>query len=337
MRLNHNLISLGIFKENTKVLDKQSIALGRISSGYKVNNASDGPNAIAQSERFRMQIRGLQMASRNVQDGVGMLQTAEGGLDNYTSMLQRTRELVVQGSTGTNSPQDINAINNEINQLVQGMNDIATGTEFNGVKLLNNKNVTDNSSPEILKMAAGANVGESIDIPLYNLENMGVKIDKYVIPLSAIDLNEKGVTVGSKTISGLDLSKAKKIDNSGQLTSVDDSDIIDLQGKIVGTLKSDENVFTPINLIDGAIDQTVDIRGKYGAIENRFSTSMDSLNEMSDRIQGADSSIRDSDIAEEMMEYAKDNILGEAGTAMMVQSNKIPQDVLRILENVKSR
>lgn len=286
MRLSHNIDSLNVYRTYSKVLGKQSTSIERISSGYKINNAKDDPNVIAQSERMRMQVRGLQMAGRNAQDGVSMLQTAEGGLEGMTSMLQRIRELVVQAGSDANTPEDKKAIQNEIDQMIEGIDSIAKNTEFNGVKLL--------SETKDLEMCIGANAGETIKIPQFNLtpENLETSDKKTLMQLKSG--NEFSIN------SGKDLGESLKV-------------------------------------VDGIIDAISSVRSKYGALENRFEGSLQDLNEISDRIDGADSNLRDADIAQEMMELAKNNLLAEAGNAMMVQTNKFPQDVLRILENVKSR
>jgi Flagellin and related hook-associated proteins len=284
MRLSHNIASLNVYSAYSKALQKQSTAMNRISTGYKVNNAKDDPNVIAQSERMRMQIRGLQMAGKNAQDGVSMLQTAEGGLDTMTSMAQRIRELVVQSGSGANTPEDRKTIQNEIDQMIDGMDDIAKNTEFNGVKLL--------AEDKSLEMPIGANAGESVEIPQQNLTS------------------EKLATADGKTL------KQMKSDYS---------------------LTNGDNVDDALDIVDNALNTIVSIRSKYGALENRFESSLQDLNEISDRMDGADSNLRDADIAAEMAELAKNNILTEAGNAMMVQTNKFPQDVLSILQNVRSK
>jgi flagellin len=277
MRVNKNIASLNIYRAYSENLAKQSGALGRISSGIKINSSKDNPNAIAQSERLRMQIRGLQMAARNTQDGVSMLQTTEGGLEGITDSLQRVRELLVQAG-GATTPEDKETIQKEINQMLAGEDDMANNTEFNGVKLLVNK---DNLEPEIIESSIGANVGEIIEIPRYNL-----------------------------TTEGLNLNNGK----------------VDVY-----------NIGTSIENIDNALDVIISARSKFGALENRFASSYNSTIEIADKVQSAESGIRDTDMAEEMMEFAKCNILVEAGNAMMVQSNKFPQDILRVLENVRAR
>lgn len=293
MRLNHNLASLNIYREHIKVLGNQSKALDRISSGNKINSAKDNPNAIASSERMRMQIRGLQMAQRNAQDGVSMLQTADGGLDSITNMLQRIRQLTVQAGSGANTPSDIENIQTEINEMIEGVDSIAANTEFNGVHVLNPEGdpsvAYDNNVPsKKLIMPIGANVGEEVEIPLY-------------------DVSSNNLTDGTNSLS-------------------------ELKAGFEGL-----GVDKALSIIDGAIDTVLSVRSKYGALSNRFESTYDKVAEIHDTITGAESQIRDADVAEEMMEFAKNNVLIDAGHAMMVQSNKFPQDVLRILENVKSR
>ena len=277
MRVSKNIASLNIYRSYSENLVKQSGALGRISSGIKINSSKDNPNAMAHSERLRMQIRGLQMAARNTQDGVSMLQTAEGGLEGITQSLQRVRELLVQAG-GVTTPGDKETIQKEINQMLDGAEDMANNTEFNGVRLLVNK---DNMEPKVIESSTGANVGEVIEIPRYNLTTEG------------LNLNNGNVDVN--------------------------------------------NIGTSIESIDKALDVIISARSKYGALENRFESNYNSTIAIADKVQSAESGIRDTDMAEEMMEYAKYNILVEAGTAMMVQTNKFPQDILRVLENVRAR
>ncbi|MCB2308791.1 flagellin [Clostridium estertheticum] len=281
MRISKNIASINIYKEYSKNLIKQSSSLQRISSGIKISSAKEDPNGMAKSERFKMQIRGLQMASNNTQDGVSMLQTAEGGLEGITNSLQRVRELLVQAG-GVTTDADKHIIQNEIKQMLDGADDMANNTEFNGVKLLSGGN--NDGKTSVLPMVIGTNVGEKIDIPKYNLTTEGLGL-------------KTGTTVNVD------------VDNIG------------------GSLE----------LVDKALNDIVRDRSKFGALENRFQSSYDSITEISDKTQAAESGISDTDMATEIMEYSKDNILIEAANAMMVQSNKLPQDALKVLENVRSR
>lgn len=282
MRLSHNLASLNVYRSYSKALDKQSSALDKISSGNKINRACDNPNALAESEKMRIQIRGMQMAQRNMQDGVSMLQTAEGGLEGMTAMLQRMRELTVQAGNETNSTEDRKTIQSEIDQLIQGIDGIADGTDMNGVKLLK---VNAGDTNTVLDMTTGANADEKIQINRFNLTSVG-------------DLKLVDAVTGK---SNLDVTTSAGIDN---------------------VLKA----------LDGAINTVISVRSEYGALENRFESATKSSNEITEKLLAADGNLTETDIAEQMMEYAKGNILVEAGNAMMVQSNKFPQDILRILD-----
>ena len=277
MRLNHNMASLTICREQEKVWNSKSMYMNRISSGFKINSAKDNPNGLALSEKMRVQIRGLQIAQRNAQDGMSMLQSADGALEEVQSMLIKIRELSIQAGGATNE-NDRQALKSEINQMIDGIDDALKHSDFNGKSILSSKEKDKTHE----KMAIGANVGEVIDIPVYHL--------------SSNELN-------------LDSLKGKKID-----------------GDTIGNY---------LEVVDNAVDRISDIRGKYGALCNRFEGTYNEVHEIHDTIVGTESKIRDTDIAEAMMNLARDNILIEAGQAMLVQSNQFPQDALRVLEGVK--
>lgn len=274
MRLSYNIPSLNIFNQQSKILQQQSVALGRISSGVKVNSAKDSPNTIAQHEKFQMQIRGLEMAQRNVQDGVGLLQTADGGLSEITSMLQRVKELVVQAGSPANTDDNKVTIQNEISQLAKGIDDISNTTNFNGINLL--------KSEGSIQMVVGANQDEKVTIPSYNIE-------------------------------------------SSNLKNADGKSLLDIK------FDTPQDMLDAVDIADSSLNTVLNIRSNLGAIENRFESSVQSLGDISSKIQGADSQISDADIAEEMVEYSKDNILVEAGNAILAQTNRMPQDILNIL------
>ncbi|WP_163193241.1 flagellin [Clostridium thermarum] len=201
MRLNHNLASLNIYRNHVKNLKSNSLAMNNISSGQKISTAKDNPNAIAQSEKLRLQIRGLQMASRNVQDGASMLQNADGALDSVTSMLQRIRELTVQAG-GVNSEEDRKIIQDEINQMIKGIDHTVNNNEFNGVKLLSS-GTKGNVKPSIIKMPSGANVGEEVEIPVYKLTSDMIGNSKNGDKLADINvLSSKGISAALQTIDG---------------------------------------------------------------------------------------------------------------------------------------
>ncbi|WP_315114334.1 flagellin [uncultured Clostridium sp.] len=290
MRLSHNLPSLNIFREYVKNTKKNSQALSRISTGEKIIKAGDDPYGLSKSERMRIQIRGMQMAQRNLQDGVSMLQTADSGLDSLNSITQRMRELTIQSGNGC-SDEDKKIIKSEMDEMIEAFKTIVSNTEFNGTKLLN--------VDEDRLMQIGTNVGDNMDIPLVNLSP-----DK----IGVMKKNDSG-ELELKTLQDLK-----------------DKDIL-----------SEDFIDSSLEILDAVSNKLVDVRSKYGAINNMFEGEYDNLSEFEIGVTEAESSIRDADVAEEIIEFAKTGLLMEAGNAMMVQSNKLPQEVLRILENVRSR
>ncbi|VYU41587.1 flagellin [Clostridium tertium] len=168
MRLNQNMQSLNVYRNYKKSLTLNSSALSKISTGTKINSAKDNPNKLGVSECLRLQIRSLQMAERNIQDGVSMVQTVDGGLSSITESLNRIKELTIQ-SVGVTAEDDRRVIQSEIDQLKEHIDYTANNSEFNGVKLLNSERVTNNNYPKYLKHTVGANTNEDIDIPVYNL------------------------------------------------------------------------------------------------------------------------------------------------------------------------
>lgn len=283
MRLSHNLASLNAFRNYSKVLTEQSTALDKITSGYKVRCSKDDPNVMAQSEKTKIQIRGLQMASKNAQDGVSMLQTADGSLESIGSMLTRIKELTLQASNGTNNLEDKGVIQNEINELISGIDSMAKNTEFNGVELLSQGKKFSDTHIVTKPMPVGANVGEIVDIPFYNLTADGLGINGKI---DVTDINE--------------FEKS-------------------------------------LDVVNNAIETVISVRSEYGALENRFEDCINNIGEISLKMEGANSELVDVDVAEEMMNYAKSDILYQSSLAIMRQTNNFPMDVLKILENVKSK
>ena len=178
MRININMKSLGIYSGYKKNIIDNSAAMEKISSGKKINSAKDNPLKIEQSENFRMQIRALEMANKNLQDSSSMIQVADSTMSTISEALIRMKELTVQAASETTNEADRNIIQSEIDQLKSYIDDTANNTEFNGNKLLVNGNVTDNSKPKYVEMQIGANVGDSIGIPFFNVSSETLGIDK---------------------------------------------------------------------------------------------------------------------------------------------------------------
>ncbi len=277
MRLSHNIPSLNIYRQYSKHLVNQSTALNRISSGLKVATAKDDPNKMAQSEQLKLQIRGLQGAAKNTQDAVSMLQAADGSAQNISEIIIRIKELVLNAG-GSHTEDSLQSIQGEINQMIEGIDNIANFSEFNGVKLLAEEGST-LENPKNLELLSGGNVGDITKIPKY-------------------DLTPKGL--------GIETIDVKDIDSS-------------------------------IEKINKALDSTTIVRSKYGAITNRLESTFSILNETSVEIEGAEAQLTGADISLEIIEYSKHSLLIESSLALMIQTNRMPQDILTVLQNVRGR
>lgn len=285
MRLNQNMQSLNVYRNYKKNLGTQSVALDRISTGTKINSAKDNPNKLGVSEGLRLQIRGLQMAERNIQDGVSMMQTVDGALSSVSESLIRIKELTIQAG-GVNTDSDLAVIQTEIEQLKRNIDYTVNNSEFNGVKLLNSDRVTTNDYPKYLKHVVGANAQEEMNIPIFNLT-------------SDMLADNKG-----NLLKSLDVTKFDELDKN-------------------------------LNVIDSSIKTVNSVRSRYGSIQNRMETSADNLSGSSHNLESAESRIRDTDIALEMAEYARTSVLHDTSIALMQQTNRFPQEILRVLENMK--
>jgi flagellin len=268
MRINHNIAALNTYRQLTAGTNAASKNMEKLSSGLRINRAGDDAAGLAISEKMRGQIRGLEMAAKNSQDAISLIQTAEGALNETHAILQRMRELAVQGANDTNTTADRNQIQQELNQLLSEINRIATTTQFN------TKNLLDGSFTGTFQV--GANDGQ-------------------VIALSITAMNTTGLGIGS--------------------ISVD----------------SNANASASMSLIDAAIAKVSTERSKLGAYQNRLEHTINNLQTSAENLTAAESRIRDVDMAKEMMEFTKNNILTQAAQAMLAQANQQPQSVLQLL------
>ncbi|CAL8899020.1 flagellin Hag [Bacillus pumilus] len=298
MRINHNIAALNTLNRLSANNGASQKNMEKLSSGLKINRAGDDAAGLAISEKMRGQIRGLEMASKNAQDGISLIQTAEGALTETHSILQRVRELVVQaGNTGTQDGTDLGAIQEEINNLVQEIgngtdkNGISDRTEFNGKKLLNGDFANGTAT---LTFQIGANKAQKLDV---NIEAMSS--DK----LGALN---NGTLVAGQAVSNIDVTQF---------------------AAATPTLTFDQQ----LDIVDGAIKQVSDQRSKLGAVQNRLEHTINNLGASSENLTAAESRIRDVDMAKEMSEFTKNNILSQASQAMLAQANQQPQNVLQLL------
>ncbi|USD83049.1 flagellin Hag [Bacillus safensis] len=315
MRINHNIAALNTLNRLSANNGASQKNMEKLSSGLKINRAGDDAAGLAISEKMRGQIRGLEMASKNAQDGISLIQIAEGALTETHSILQRVRELVVQaGNTGTQQGEDLAAIKDEISALVDEVDGISNRTEFNGKKLLNGTfNGTgtpgtpadpDAGTPEIpatdgdaLIFQIGANATQQIKV---NIQDMSAAA------LGVTD--DDGAVETGKSVKDIDVSKFETI-AAGEDGGFDDQ----------------------LAIVDGAIKQVSAQRSKLGAVQNRLEHTINNLGASSENLTAAESRIRDVDMAKEMSEFTKNNILSQASQAMLAQANQQPQNVLQLL------
>lgn len=221
MRININMKSLGIYSGYKKNIAANAAAMEKISSGKKINSAKDNPLKIEQSENFRMQIRALEMANKNLQDSTSMIQVADTAMGTISEALIRMKELTVQAANEVTNEADRKLIQDEIDVLRSHIDDTAKNTEFNGNKLLVNGNVTDNSKPDYVEMQIGANVGDSIGIPFFNVSSETLGIDK----LDVVNDATKALNSIDEALKDVNGCRAKygavqnRLENSIEITS----------------------------------------------------------------------------------------------------------------------
>ncbi|MEK5133690.1 flagellin Hag [Bacillus sp. FSL W8-0645] len=295
MRINHNIAALNTLNRLSANNGASQKNMEKLSSGLRINRAGDDAAGLAISEKMRGQIRGLEMASKNAQDGISLIQTAEGALTETHSILQRMRELTVQaGNTGTQQGEDLTAIKDEMDALIEEIDGISNRTEFNGKKLLTGEYKVNTDTPadqKDLVFQIGANATQQIKV---NIDAM-----------SADALG----TSDTLNVSSLDVTKFA--DNAPATAAVG----YDAQLKIV----------------DDAINQVSSQRAKLGAVQNRLEHTINNLGASGENLTAAESRIRDVDMAKEMSEFTKNNILSQASQAMLAQANQQPQNVLQLL------
>lgn len=269
MIISHNLNAMNAHR-NMKISNgDQGKSIEKLSSGYRINRAGDDAAGLAISEKMRAQVAGLDQASRNAQDGISLIQTAEGALNETHSMLNRLKTLAVQSANSTYTSSDRTLIEKEVTELKAEIGRIATDTDFNGTKVLNSSNA--------LTFLVGSDSSNKITVTLSKMDLSGVGI-------SSLSLADKA--------------------------------------------KSE----TAIDTIKTAIDNVSSHRATLGAAQNRLEHTVKSVDNTSENISAAESRIRDTDMAKEMMSYTKSQILTQAAQSMLAQANSSPQGVLQLLQ-----
>ena len=275
MVVQHNLQAANTNRQLGITTSAQAKSTEKLSSGYKINRAADDAAGLSISEKMRSQIRGLNKASSNAQDGVSLVQTAEGALNETHSILQRMNELATQAANGTNTSVDRSAIRAELDQLTSEINRIQSTTQFNTMNLLDG---TFSGATNQMKLQVGALSGQSIDFSIANMcaTKIGLKTT---------------LSVSTFTKAG---SYMKSVQNAIEVVSKQ--------------------------------------RSAMGAIQNRLEHTIANLDTTSENTQSAESRIRDTDMASEMVTYSKNNILAQAGQSMLAQANQSTHGVLSLLQ-----
>ena len=283
MIINHNMSSM--YANRTLGISNDAIMgnIEKLSSGERINRAGDDASGLAVSEKMRSQIRGLNQANRNIENGVSFIQATEGYLQETTDILQRVRELAVQSANGIYSDEDRMQIQVEVSQLVSEVDRIASQAQFNGMNLLTGAFASESASGRIMQFQIGANM----------------------------DQNAR-VYIGTMTAQALGLKGAQGTDEQIAISSPESANMA------IGT-------------IDNALMTVSKQRADLGAYQNRFEMASKGVNVAAENLQAAESLIRDTDMASMMVEYTKNQILTQSGTAMLAQANSQSQNVLALL------
>lgn len=289
MRVNTNVSALIANNQMGRNVSSQSKSMEKLSSGVRIKRAADDAAGLAISEKMRAQIKGLDQAGRNVQDGISVVQTAEGALEETGNILQRMRTLSVQSSNETNTEEERNKIADELSQLKDEIERISSSTEFNGKKLLD-------GSASNVRLQVGANYGTNVA----GTSNNNNEITVQLVDTSAVMSN---ANITSSTIASMKTAGASGTDAAKSMVSS----------------------------LDSALKEVNSSRAKLGAQQNRLESTQNNLNNTIENVTAAESRIRDTDVASEMVTLSKMNILVQASQSMLAQANQQPQGVLQLL------
>ena len=414
MVVQHNLTAMNSNRMLGVTTSKQAKSTEKLSSGYKINRAADDAAGLSISEKMRKQIRGLTQASSNAQDGISAVQTAEGALNEVQDMLQRMNELAVKAANGTNSEDDRNYIQDEVNQLIKEIDRVSTTTKFNETYLLKGDDTVKFTAPTTNLTAAKGTDGAAdakqtytLTIAANSFKTEGGKSDvtfslmgkNFSVRLEETDDNNtlatkltKAMNENQITDSNVGAFKATVANNVITLTAekngvvADDTVIKDgaeLTAKGTGVLtldlhvgadstsdnqisvdikqmsatvlglktgnsttgddtgnldtllvngKDDKHARAAIDTISAALQEVSKQRSALGAAQNRLEHTIANLDNVVENTTSAESSIRDTDMATEMVKYSNNNILAQAGQAMLAQANQSNQGVLSLLQ-----
>ncbi len=311
--INTNIKSLVSQNALNKNNDALASAMQQLSTGKRINSAADDAAGLAISSRMTAQIRGLDQAVRNANDGISLLQTAEGALIEVTNMMQRMRELSVQAANDTNTASDRTSLNLEYGQLMQEINRIAQNTQWNGMIIMNN--TTTGASA----IGTGGTV-EAPDTAGEELRNIKFQVGSNANQIITAQFKDFSVPMTDAGIPDTTVTPADTQIFSGD-AQLNDTDIT-----------SASNANTAIARLDAALGKISDERATYGAVMNRLTYAGDNLTNVAQNTTESRSRILDTDYAKASSELARTQIISQAATAMLAQANQSPQSVLKLLQ-----
>jgi len=400
MRIQNNLMAMNTQRNLTLSSTAGSKSMGKLSSGYRINSAADDAAGLSISEKMRGQIRGLGQASRNAQDGISMIQTAEGALGETQSILQRMREITVEAANDTNSTIDRQAVGQELKALTAEIDRISQTTTFNGKTLIDGKmgatvsqDATSTAKVGVALATTGSAMISAVDVSGADAAKTytfaaGSATNKVVLSdgTSSQEITIADMTASEQTLTFSDFGISLKVTGtklavntaaelvgrtiitSALAAGVEDAEfaigangnaaekmtvkfekmdsstlgsgIVGSATKLTSLLAGTADVVIDsaakadalTKSIEDAIQQVSNQRGKLGAAQNRLEHTIKNLDNTAENLQAAESRVRDVDMAREMMEYTKNNILQQAATSMLAQANQAPQAVLQLLK-----
>ena len=367
--INTNITSMIGQANLNKSQNALQTSMERLSSGLRINSAKDDAAGQAIANRMTAQITGLSQAQRNANDGISVAQTAEGALNQVNDNLQRVRELTVQAANGTNSGDDLQSIQDEINQRLDEINRISSETSFNGVKVLSEDNA--------LQIQVGANDGEAITVNLKQMNAQTLGLEGFnvgglsgALTSFTVDDGSGVVTTAEVDLSGVANGPAGDItlhgygafdaatgkyenyaikDAEGNLYKVDPADVdadtgvVDPDFTDAAGLEAARDAYNadaeagltatanPLAALDSALNKVDSLRSELGAVQNRFEDAITNLQTNETNLAAARSRIEDADYASEVADMTRAQILQQAGTSVLAQANQIPQNVLSLL------
>ena len=313
LSINQNIMAMNSYRNLSLTQSTLGKSLEKLSSGFRINRAADDSSGLAISEGLRSQVRGNKQAVKNAQDGISVVQTAEGALNEVHDMLQRMRELAVKGANDTNDEKARAYVEQEMGQLKMELVRVAASTNFDGRKLLWNGDKIDKDA--VVSGAADFAIPEGKDQKAWWGKTAG----------------KLAFQVGANGTAQID-DISVQLEDMYTVTMEKLNTAYSVTGKAADAKLKDHAAFqAELEKIDQTIHNVSKLRADFGSIQNRFEHTINNLNVAVENLSASEARIRDTDMAEEMMAFTRSQILQQAGTSMLAQANQVPQTVLSLL------